>query len=451
MHILKKINHLSRLVMIAITALFLSAGMILFAKPVHVMAATSISDKTGLENFITQNGGTYISPDDSTVKLTSDLTCSDYLITYLTQDLTLDLNNHSILFEKANGFSVRGSGADNLAVFRITNSGEDISKAIISTSGQYPNTQEITTLNVAGALELSDITIANQATGGSGNPMAIQQSVKGSDLKITDCTVTSTGSCYYMLYGNAAFHNCSAISSGKYATVLLENQGTLTLDDGTYSQTVSAPAVKVNGGAIEGDATLSIECGTYQGAPALDISGERAVTSIACGTFISTSSEIEPIQLTNNAPEIKWGFDSTKYELAKNGSTWKIASKPKNPADNSNDKPPKPSTPLKPSTPAKPKVVSTKPKIAKLTPKKKSLSVKFAKKPSGYYGKAYQVAYRVKGTKKWKTITTGKQIKTLKSLKKGKKYQVRVRAYKKVSKKTYFSKWSSIKTSGKIK
>ena len=58
MHILKKINHLSRLVMIAITALFLSAGMILFAKPVHVMAATSISDKTGLENFITQNGGT---------------------------------------------------------------------------------------------------------------------------------------------------------------------------------------------------------------------------------------------------------------------------------------------------------------------------------------------------------------------------------------------------------
>ena len=102
MHILKKINHLSRLVMIAITALFLSAGMILFAKPVHVMAATSISDKTGLENFITQNGGTYISPDDSTVKLTSDLTCSDYLITYLTQDLTLDLNNHSILFEKAN-------------------------------------------------------------------------------------------------------------------------------------------------------------------------------------------------------------------------------------------------------------------------------------------------------------------------------------------------------------
>ena len=425
MHILKKINHLSRLVMIAITALFLSAGMILFAKPVHVMAATSISDKTGLENFITQNGGTYISPDDSTVKLTSDLTCSDYLITYLTQDLTLDLNNHSILFEKANGFSVRGSGADNLAVFRITNSGEDISKAIISTSGQYPNTQEITTLNVAGALELSDITIANQATGGSGNPMAIQQSVKGSDLKITDCTVTSTGSCYYMLYGNAAFHNCSAISSGKYATVLLENQGTLTLDDGTYSQTVSAPA--------------------------LDISGERAVTSIACGTFISTSSEIEPIQLTNNAPEIKWGFDSTKYELAKNGSTWKIASKPKNPADNSNDKPSKPSTPLKPSTPAKPKVVSTKPKIAKLTPKKKSLSVKFAKKPSGYYGKAYQVAYRVKGTKKWKTITTGKQIKTLKSLKKGKKYQVRVRAYKKVSKKTYFSKWSSIKTSGKIK
>lgn len=445
MHILKKINHLSRLVILVITALFLSAGMLLFTKPVHVKAATSINDKTGLENFIAQNGGTYTSSDDSTIKLTSDLTCSDYLITYLTQDLTLDLNNHSISFEKANGFSVRGSGSDNFAVFRIRNSGGDRSKAIISTSGQYPNTQEITTINIAGSLELSNITISNQATGGSGNPMAIQQSVKGSDLKVTDCMITSTGSCYYMLYGNAAFHNCNAISSGKYATVLLENQGTLTLDDGTYSQTASAPAVKVNGSAIEGDATLSIECGTYQGAPALDISGGRAVTSIACGTFISTSSEIEPIQIADNAPEIKWDFDSEKYFLEKNGSTWKIASKPKNPADTSNVKP------SKPSTPAKPKVVSAKPKIAKLTPKKKSLYVKFAKKPSGYYGKAYQISYRVKGTKKWKTITTSKQTKTLKSLKKGKKYQVRVRAYKKVNKKTYFSKWSSIKTSGKIK
>ena len=192
--------------------------------------------------------------------------------------------------------------------------------------------------------------------------------------------------------------------------------------------------------AIEGDATLSIECGTYQGAPALDISGERAVTSIACGTFISPALKSNRFSLQIMLRRSNGALILLNTSLAKNGSTWKIASKPKNPADNSNDKPSKPSTPLKPSTPAKPKVVSTKPKIAKLTPKKKSLSVKFAKKPSGYYGKAYQVAYRVKGTKKWKTITTGKQIKTLKSLKKGKKYQVRVRAYKKVSKKTYFSK-----------
>ena len=40
----------------------------------------------------------------------------------------------------------------------------------------------------------------------------------------------------------------------------------------------------------------------------------------------------------------------------------------------------------------------------------------------------YQISYRIKG-KSWKNITVTKTKKTIKKLKKGKKYQVRVRAY----------------------
>ena len=65
------------------------------------------------------------------------------------------------------------------------------------------------------------------------------------------------------------------------------------------------------------------------------------------------------------------------------------------------------------------------------------------KKGSG--GVKYQVAWRVKGTKKWKTATAGSAKKVLKKLKKGKTYQVRVRAFKKASGTKYYGAWSSMK------
>ena len=91
-----------------------------------------------------------------------------------------------------------------------------------------------------------------------------------------------------------------------------------------------------------------------------------------------------------------------------------------------------------------------KAKVSKLAPGKKSLKVTAKnQKKSGLTG--YQISYRVKGSKKWKNTTSTKNVKTIKKLKKGKTYQVRVRGYVKVGKKNYYGAWSKVSTSKKIK
>ena len=83
----------------------------------------------------------------------------------------------------------------------------------------------------------------------------------------------------------------------------------------------------------------------------------------------------------------------------------------------------------------KPKKVSIK------TPKagKKKLIVKWKKVA---YATKYQVKYRKSGSSKWKIKTTKKTKITLKKLKSGKKYQVRVRAVRVVYGKNYKGKYS---------
>ena len=95
-------------------------------------------------------------------------------------------------------------------------------------------------------------------------------------------------------------------------------------------------------------------------------------------------------------------------------------------------------------------IYPAKAKVAGLTPGSKSLKVKAKdQKASGLTG--YQISYRAKGTKKWKAVDSKKNKKTIRKLKKGKKYQVRVRGYVKVNGEKYYGKWSAVKTSKKIK
>ncbi|MBQ4468462.1 MAG: fibronectin type III domain-containing protein [Firmicutes bacterium] len=80
----------------------------------------------------------------------------------------------------------------------------------------------------------------------------------------------------------------------------------------------------------------------------------------------------------------------------------------------------------------------------KLTsPKSKQLKVTYKKAKGGV---KYQIAYRLKGTTKWKTVTITGTSKLIKKLKGGKTYQVRVRAIKTVSGKKYTGKWTAIKS-----
>ena len=89
--------------------------------------------------------------------------------------------------------------------------------------------------------------------------------------------------------------------------------------------------------------------------------------------------------------------------------------------------------------------------ISSAAPGKKQVKVTMSTKVSATGGSTYQIKYRVKGTSSWKTVTTTSKTKTIKSLKTGKKYQIKVRAYKKVNGTTYYGAWSKVATTKKVK
>lgn len=89
--------------------------------------------------------------------------------------------------------------------------------------------------------------------------------------------------------------------------------------------------------------------------------------------------------------------------------------------------------------------------IKSMTSGTKKLTVKISGKPSAKGASTYQIYYKQKGTSTWKKTTTTSNSKTIKKLKKGKQYYVKVRAYKKVGNTTYYGDFSRTKLSKKIK
>lgn len=96
-------------------------------------------------------------------------------------------------------------------------------------------------------------------------------------------------------------------------------------------------------------------------------------------------------------------------------------------------------------------ILPAKAAVKTLKAGKKKLTVKMAGKPSACGAAKYQIQYRVKGAAKWKTVTCTSASKTIAKLKKGKKYQVQVRAFIKVDGETLFGEWSDISISKKVK
>ena len=79
----------------------------------------------------------------------------------------------------------------------------------------------------------------------------------------------------------------------------------------------------------------------------------------------------------------------------------------------------------------------------KLTsPEAKQLKVTWSKAKGSVN---YQIWYRLKGNTTWKKTTATDTSKLLKNLTAGKTYQVKVRAYKKVSGTTYKGAWTAVK------
>ena len=86
--------------------------------------------------------------------------------------------------------------------------------------------------------------------------------------------------------------------------------------------------------------------------------------------------------------------------------------------------------------------------IKTLTAGRKKLTVTMTASPAKMGGTKYQIAYRIKDSSKWSYKNTSSAKLTIKSLKKGKKYTVKVRA---VRDGAVYGPWSKAKTSKKIK
>jgi hypothetical protein len=96
-------------------------------------------------------------------------------------------------------------------------------------------------------------------------------------------------------------------------------------------------------------------------------------------------------------------------------------------------------------------VKNTKVKIKKPKTGKKKVTAKWTANKT-FDG--YQVSYKIKGKGKWKKVTakgasTSKKV--IKKLKKGKKYQIKVRGYKTINGAKVYGKYSKTKTTGKVK
>lgn len=86
-----------------------------------------------------------------------------------------------------------------------------------------------------------------------------------------------------------------------------------------------------------------------------------------------------------------------------------------------------------------------------ITVGKSKMTVKAKTKASTLGGTKYEIRYRIHGNKTWKKVTTSMQSKTIKSLKKGKQYDVQIRPVKYAYGHKYTCEYSKNKVSRKIR
>lgn len=175
--------------------------------------------------------------------------------------------------------------------------------------------------------------------------------------------------------------------------------------------------------------------------PVISVTVTPKSKKVVKGTKFTLSAAVEPKHATNK--KVTYSSSNTKVATVNSGGTVtaKSVGKTEIKAETTNGK----------TAVCKVSVVPENAVISKLTAGSKTLTVKMSKKASSCSGDGFQIAYRIKGTSKWLTTTTTSQSKKISTLKKGKKYNVKARTYKKVGNIKYYGNWSPVKTSNTIK
>ncbi|MDO4869321.1 MAG: DNA/RNA non-specific endonuclease [Bacillota bacterium] len=86
-------------------------------------------------------------------------------------------------------------------------------------------------------------------------------------------------------------------------------------------------------------------------------------------------------------------------------------------------------------------ILPAKSNINEAAANKKSIKVTVAEQENV---SGYQYSYKLKTKKKWKAVSSASCVKTIKKLKRNKRYSIRVRAYKKIDGKKYYGAWSDV-------
>jgi hypothetical protein len=189
------------------------------------------------------------------------------------------------------------------------------------------------------------------------------------------------------------------------------------------------------------------------------VKGSPTKTKITVNAVSLTSSTNQTIEYAINqkqtAPEDGWKSGTVFSGLTENTTYYVFARSVEN--DRHGAGVPSMSEPIK-TAKTTPPVQLPKTKITNVAVGKKLVKLSFKKVDKSLKVTRYQLQYRIKGTKKWKSKTinvkyTGSTtVKvTIKKLKAGKKYQFRIRAYRSSIKTATPAQWNPAKTSKTIK
>lgn len=215
----------------------------------------------------------------------------------------------------------------------------------------------------------------------------------------------------------------SSLSSEEIAAIMALLSSSSTSSTSSDSSTASSLTALASSGSVSvSDVAEAL------GDVEIDISG--ATVKLGCKTLTYTGKAQKPeVTLKVAGIPLPSSLYSVTYKNNKKIGTGKVVVKGKSPLSGSITK----------KFTIKPADV----KVKKATAGKNKIKVRLAGKKGGT---TYQVYYKAKTASKWRKTTTKASSVTLKKLGSGKKYLVKVRAYKKSSGKTYYGDWTKSKS-----